>query len=80
MTTALQNETAKKLKDTIERILRLEEEKAELAADIRDLYTVAKAQGFDVKALRKVVSRKKKDRKQVEEEDQIVELYEGAIQ
>jgi uncharacterized protein (UPF0335 family) len=76
----MQQNTAKVLKDTIDRILRIEEEKAELAADIRDIYAEAKARGFDVKVLRKVVSRKKKKPEEVQKEDEIVELYEGAIQ
>ena len=55
--------SAKQLRQLIEQIERLEEEKKALAGDIRDKYLEAKAVGFDVKALRKIVSmRKKQDR------------------
>jgi len=48
------------LKALIERIERLEEEKAALASDIRDVYSEAKAKGFDTKILRKIVGIRKK--------------------
>lgn len=80
MSTALQSAQADELKAFLNRIDNLEDEKAATAADIRDIYAQAKAKGYDVKAMRKVVSRRRKDRKKVEEEDQIVELYEGATQ
>ena len=44
------------LKAFIERIERLEEEKAALAGDLRDVYSEAKANGFDTKIMRKIVS------------------------
>ena len=43
------------LKSIIERIERLEEEKQAIAGDIRDVFAEAKANGYDVKTLRKVV-------------------------
>ena len=49
------------LRSIIERIERLEEEKAALAADIRDIYAEAKGNGFDNKALRQIVKLRKMD-------------------
>ena len=67
-----------RLKSFMERVIRLEEEKKALAEDIKDIYTEAKAVGFDVKILRKVVKRAQMDRDVVEEEDLLIETYERA--
>lgn len=63
------------LHSIIERIERLEEEKKAIADDIKEVYAEAKANGFDTKALRRVVAYRKKDQAQVQEEEAIFELY-----
>lgn len=68
-----------RLKTIIERIERLEEDKAVIAEDIKEVYAEAKGEGFDVKILRKVVSFRKKDRVKRQEEEAIMELYLQAI-
>jgi uncharacterized protein (UPF0335 family) len=73
------NVAADQLKSFIERIERLEEEKAGLASDIKDVYAEAKGTGFDVKALRKIISLRKKDHAERQEEDAILELYMQAL-
>ncbi len=70
---------ADELKAIIERIERLEEEKAALASDIKDVYAEAKANGFDTKILRKIVSLRKKDHAERKEEEAILELYLEAL-
>ena len=55
---------AGKLKSFVERIERLEEEKAGIAADIKDIYSEAKGEGFDTKIIRKIISLRKKDRQE----------------
>ena len=67
------------LRSFIERIERLEEEKKALAGDIRDKYLEAKAIGFDVKALRKIVSLRKKSKTDRQEEDAILAVYMHAL-
>ena len=67
------------LKALIERIERLEEEKAALAGDLRDVYTEAKANGFDTKIMRKIVSLRKKDHAERKEEEALMELYLEAL-
>ena len=67
------------LKAFIERIERLEEEKKALADDIKDVYGEAKANGFDVKIIRKIVSIRKQDREKRIEEETILELYLAAL-
>lgn len=64
------------LRSVIDRITRLESDKADIAADIRDVYTEAKGNGFDAKALRVIVRQKLKDSREDEMELQaIVDLY-----
>jgi uncharacterized protein (UPF0335 family) len=69
-----------RLKSFVERIERLEEEKKELADDIKDIYAEAKGVGFDVKILRKVINRRKMTDDKRNEEDEILSLYESALQ
>ena len=68
-----------RLRTIIERIERLEEDKAGIMTDIKEVYDEAKGEGFDVKILRKIVSLRKKDRAKREEEATILDLYMSAI-
>jgi uncharacterized protein (UPF0335 family) len=70
---------AERLRSFIERVERLEEEKAQLAHDIREVYAEAKGEGFDVKVLRRIVSLRKKDPAQRREEEELLELYLSAL-
>lgn len=63
----------------VARIERLEEEKAGIAADIKEVYAEAKSFGYDTKVLRKVISIRKQDRHEREEMEALLELYLGAI-
>ncbi|MCG8440774.1 MAG: DUF2312 domain-containing protein [Caulobacterales bacterium] len=67
------------LKSFVQRVERLEEEKASLMADIKEVYAEAKSTGFDVKILRKVVSLRKMDRNDRAEQDAILDLYLSAL-
>jgi uncharacterized protein (UPF0335 family) len=67
------------LRAFVERIERLEEEKRALADDIKDVYGEAKANGFDVKIMRKIVSIRKQDRDKRIEEETILDLYLAAL-
>jgi uncharacterized protein (UPF0335 family) len=70
---------ADQLKSLIERIERLEEEKAGIAGDIKDVYAEAKANGFDTKALRRIVSIRKQDHAERQEQEAILDLYMQAL-
>jgi len=72
--------TREKLKQTIARIERLEAEKAELAADIREVFAEAKSFGFDTKTLRKVISLRKIEAHERAEQEALLELYMGAVE
>ncbi|MGB8363108.1 MAG: DUF2312 domain-containing protein [Rhizomicrobium sp.] len=67
------------LKSFIERIERLEEEKAALTADIREVYAEAKGQGFDTKIMRQVVRLRKLEQADRQEQEAILDLYLGAL-
>jgi uncharacterized protein (UPF0335 family) len=67
------------LRAFIERIERLEEEKANLFADIREVYAEAKGMGFDPKIMRKVVSLRKMDVEKRQEEDFVLDTYLNAL-
>jgi uncharacterized protein (UPF0335 family) len=67
------------LRSIIERVERLEEDKSQVAADIKEVYAEAKGNGFDTKALRKLVALRKKDRDKVLEERAMLELYANAL-
>lgn len=68
-----------RLKTIIERIERLEEEKAGIANDIKEVFAEAKGEGFDVKILRKVVRIRKQDKAKRQEEEALLDLYLSAI-
>lgn len=67
------------LTSIVQRIERLEEEKKALADDIRDVYAEAKANGYDIKTLRKVVRLRKQDASQRQEEEALLDLYLNAL-
>jgi uncharacterized protein (UPF0335 family) len=67
------------LKSLVERIERLEEEKAALAEDIREVYSEAKGNGFDTKIIRQVVRLRKLDRADRQEQEAILDLYLAAL-
>lgn len=69
----------KRLKSFIERIERLEEEKAALAEDIKEVFAEAKGTGFDVKTMRKLIRLRKMDAEKRREEDELLSLYKAAI-
>lgn len=71
--------SGQRLKAFIERVERLEEEKSALADDVKDIFGEAKAVGFDVKIIRKVIRLRKMDKEKRQEEEQLLELYKSAI-
>ena len=63
------------LRQYVDRIERLEEEKAQLMADIRDVYAEAKGHGLDPKVMRQVIKMRGMDRQSLMEQDAMIELY-----
>ncbi len=68
-----------RLRSIIERIERLEEDKAAVMADQKEVFAEAKGEGYDVKILRKVVRIRKQDKAKRQEEDAILDLYMSAL-
>lgn len=70
---------ADQLKSIIARVEKLEEEKAGIAADIRDVFTEAKGNGYDVKAIRTILKIRKQDESEREEAENILDTYKHAL-
>ena len=70
---------AQRLRSFIERVERLEEEKAALAADIREVYAEAKGDGFDVKTMRQIVRLRKLDSSDRAEQEALLDIYKSAL-
>jgi uncharacterized protein (UPF0335 family) len=77
--TALQGAAQNQLRQYIEQLERLEEEKKAIADDIRDKFAEAKAVGFDVKVMRQILRLRKKSQDDRDEEDAILSTYLHAL-
>jgi len=75
----LQKSAQDQLRQYIEQIERLEEEKAALSADIKDKFILAKGTGFDVKTMRQIIRLRKKSKMERDEEEGILETYLHAL-
>ncbi len=73
------NVSAEQLRQFIERIERLEEEKKAFADDIRDVYAEAKSTGFDSKTMRAIVRLRKMEKHHRDEADALLETYRNAL-
>lgn len=71
--------SAAQLRQFIERIEHLEEEKAGVADAIKEVYGEAKATGFDVKTMRSIVKLRAMDRDKRIEQDALLETYKAAL-
>ena len=79
MTDEITNATAGQIRAFVERVERLKEEIKGLNEDVSDVYKEVKGAGFDVKALKHIVSLRSKDQNEVQEFEAVVELYKDAI-
>ncbi|GAA0601360.1 DUF2312 domain-containing protein [Craurococcus roseus] len=70
---------ADRLRSIVERIERLEEERKGLADNIKDIFAEAKSAGFDVKVVRQIISIRKKEPAEVEEQETLLDLYRRAL-
>ena len=71
--------TAEQLRSYIERIERLEEDKAVIAEDIKNVFAEAKGNGFDTKIMRQVLRLRKMDRDDRAEQESLLDLYMHAL-
>lgn len=70
---------ADKLKQIISKIENIEEERAQFADLLKDAFNEAKSMGFDIKIIKHVLKLRKKDKQKLEEEDNLIDLYRGAL-
>lgn len=70
---------ADQLRSIVERIERLEADKAEIADEIKGVYAEAKGNGFDPKILRQIIALRKLDRDELQEQEELVRLYMQAL-
>jgi len=73
------NVAGERLRSIIERIERLEEERKALATDIKDIYSEAKSAGFDVKVIRQLIRIRKMEPAEVEEQENLLDIYRRAV-
>ena len=76
---SLQTSAKDQLRTIVARIERLEEEKAALSTDLKEVYAEAKGNGFDVKALRTVIRLRKQDESKRREEEAVLATYLHAL-
>lgn len=67
------------LEQYISKIERLEQEKADLSEEIKDIFQDASSHGFDVKAMKSVIKLKKLDKDKLAEQDAMLELYRDTL-
>lgn len=70
---------ADRLRSIVDRIERLEQERSNLGADIKDIYAEAKSAGFDVKVLRQLIALRKKDDAEVAEMETLLDVYKRSL-
>ncbi|MBT4908286.1 MAG: DUF2312 domain-containing protein [Rhodospirillaceae bacterium] len=70
---------ADRLRSFIERVERLEEDRANLNADIREVYSEAKSAGFDAKTMRQIVRLRKLEPAERQEQEHLLEVYRNAV-
>lgn len=79
LTNGIGNAAKEQLKAFISRIERLQEDKDNVSADMKEVYAEAKAMGFDTKILRKVIAIRKIDKNEYQEQQALLELYLNSI-
>ncbi|MEL7487099.1 MAG: DUF2312 domain-containing protein [Pseudomonadota bacterium] len=68
-----------RLRSFIERVERLEEDKAAIMEDMKEVFAEAKGEGYDVKTMRQVIKIRKMDRADRQEQEALLDLYLSAI-
>ena len=71
--------TNNQLKEIVERIERIEDQRASLAEDVKDVLLEAKSIGFDVKIIKKLLAMRKKDPEDIRQEQELLDTYMAAL-
>lgn len=75
----MENIAADDIKAFIDRVERMESDKDNIMADIKELYLEVKAKGYDTKIIKKIVSIRKKNAQELKEEEELLHIYMHAI-
>ncbi len=70
---------ADELRQFVEQIEQLEAEKKDISEQIKEVYAESKSRGYDVKALRSIISLRKRDKDDIAEQEAILDLYKQAL-
>ncbi|GBQ89044.1 DUF2312 domain-containing protein [Asaia krungthepensis] len=70
---------ADRLRSVIERVERLESERAALSSDIKDIFSESKSAGFDVPTIKQIIKIRKQDPAKVEEAESLLDIYRRAL-
>ena len=71
--------TADELRQLIERIERLEQEKKDVAEQVREVFAEAKGRGYDTKVMRRVIALRRREPDDIAEEEAVLEMYREAL-
>jgi uncharacterized protein (UPF0335 family) len=71
--------SADRLRSIIKRIEKLEEDKAAVGEDLKEVYSEAKGTGFDTKIIRKIVSLRKMEVEKRREQEELLDLYKSVL-
>ncbi|MFY9286993.1 MAG: DUF2312 domain-containing protein [Alphaproteobacteria bacterium] len=71
--------SSERLRSIIKRIEKLEEDKAAVGEDLKEVYSEAKGTGFDVKIIRQIVRIRKMELEKRREQEELLELYKSAL-
>ncbi|MDP0928516.1 DUF2312 domain-containing protein [Paracoccus onubensis] len=71
--------TADELRSFIERVERLNQEKADIADQTKEVFAEAKSRGYDTKAIRKLIAERRRDKDDLAEEQAVLDLYREAL-
>lgn len=75
----IDNSTANQLKLFIEKIERLEDERSELSENIREVFSEAKAVGFDPKVMKQLIKIRKMKQEDFQEQEELLDIYKQAL-
>ncbi len=73
------SDTKLHLKNLVERVERLEEEKSKISEHISEVYGEAKSAGFDVKIMKQIVKMRKLDSQEIQEQEELLDIYRVAL-
>ena len=75
----MQNFDNEQLLNIVRRVEALKDDAAQVAADLKEVMSEAKAQGYDPKYINKMVELRKLDKDELDEQDELTKMYRDAL-